>query len=68
MPSRPSESPKPSPITTSPDRIVGEREAAQLRGVSPDTLRRIAIATGRPRRMQLSPRRVGYRLSEVLDI
>jgi predicted DNA-binding transcriptional regulator AlpA len=51
-----------------PDRIVGEREAAQLRGVSKDTLRRIALNTGKPRRIRLSPRRVGYKLSEVLDL
>jgi len=70
MPPRQSESSEPlSPITSStPDRIVGEREAARLRNVSPDTLRRVAIATGKPRRLRLSPRRVGYRLSEVLDV
>ena len=66
MPSRPSPN-RPAPLPP-PDRIVSEVEAAALRNVSPDTLRRIALATGKPRRLRLSPRRVGYRLSEVLDM
>jgi predicted DNA-binding transcriptional regulator AlpA len=51
-----------------PDRIISEKEAAQLRNVSPDTLRRQAARGEGPRRIRLSPRRVGYRLSEVLDV
>ena len=66
MPSRPSPN-RPAPLPP-PDSIVSEVEAAALRNVSPDTLRRIALATGKPRRLRLSPRRVGYRLSEVLDV
>ena len=49
------------------DRIIPENEAAKLRGVSPDTLRRNAERGGKPERLRLSPRRVGYRLREVLE-
>jgi hypothetical protein len=50
------------------ERIVSEEEAARLRGVSTDTLRRQAQRDGKPRRIQLSPRRIGYRLREVLNM
>jgi predicted DNA-binding transcriptional regulator AlpA len=50
------------------NRIVDEREAAWRRGVSRDTLRRLTARTGRPRRIQLSERRFGYLLSEILDL
>ena len=49
-----------------PDRIVSEKEASEIRGVSPDTLRRAAARGEGPKRIKLSPRRVGYRLSELL--
>ena len=49
-----------------PDRIVNEREAAQIRGVSEYTLRRQAQRGEGPERIQLSPNRVGYRLSDLL--
>jgi predicted DNA-binding transcriptional regulator AlpA len=49
------------------DRIVSEKEAAEIRGVSRDTLRRQAQRGEGPRRIQLSERRVGYRLSELFE-
>ena len=52
--------------STVSDRIVSEKKAAEIRGVSPDTLRRAAARGEGPKRIQLSPRRVGYRLSELL--
>ena len=52
--------------TKSTDRIVSEKEPAEIRGVSPDTLRRAAERGEGPERIRLSPRRVGYRLSELL--
>lgn len=50
----------------SADRIVSEKEAVEIRGVSADTLRRQAERGEGPKRIRLSPRRVGYRLSELL--
>jgi hypothetical protein len=47
-------------------KIVDEREAARLRGISVDTLRRQSARGEGPARIQLSPRRVGYRLGDVL--
>jgi predicted DNA-binding transcriptional regulator AlpA len=52
--------------STVPDRIVSEKTAAEIRGVSPDTLRRQAARGEGPQRIRLSPRRVGYRMSEIL--
>jgi hypothetical protein len=49
------------------DRIISENEAAKIRGISPDTLRRNAERGGKPERLRLSLRRVGYRLREVLE-
>jgi hypothetical protein len=48
-------------------RIVSEQEAARLRGVSVDTLRRQAVRGEGPKRVRLSPRRIGYRLGDVLE-
>jgi predicted DNA-binding transcriptional regulator AlpA len=48
------------------DRIISENEAAKIRGISPDTLRRNSERGGKPERLRLSMRRVGYRLREVL--
>jgi predicted DNA-binding transcriptional regulator AlpA len=47
------------------DRIVSERATAQILGISPDTLRRLGRRGEGPMRRKLSPRRVGYKLSEV---
>jgi predicted DNA-binding transcriptional regulator AlpA len=49
-------------------RIVSEQEAAQLRGISVDTLRRQVDRGEGPTRVRLSPRRIGYRLGEVLNL
>jgi hypothetical protein len=58
----------PGSITTIPpnDRIVSEREAAQIRNVSEYTLRRQARRGEGPVRIKLSPNRVGYRYSSLL--
>ena len=48
------------------DQIISENEAAKIRGISPDTLRRNSERGGKPERLRLSMRRVGYRLREVL--
>ena len=48
------------------DRIVSEKEACEIRGVSPDTLQRQAARGEGPQRIRLSPRRVGYKLSSLL--
>ena len=48
-----------------PDRIASLREAAAIRGVSIDTLRRMG-ARGEIEILQLSPRRRGVRLSNVI--
>jgi predicted DNA-binding transcriptional regulator AlpA len=57
---------RPIPVTPANDRIVSEREAAQIRGVSEYTLRRQAQRGEGPQRIQLSPRRIGYRYSSLL--
>ena len=50
-----------------PDRIASLREAAAIRGVSIDTLRRMG-ARGEIEILQLSPRRRGVRLSNVIPL
>ena len=50
------------------ERILGEQDAAHLLGISADTLRRKAIREGNPRRIQISPRRIGYKLKELLAL
>jgi predicted DNA-binding transcriptional regulator AlpA len=57
---------RPIPVTPANDRIVSEREAAQIRGVSEYTLRRQAQRGEGPERIKLSPRRIGYRYSSLL--
>jgi hypothetical protein len=53
--------------STDINRFVDEEEAAWRRGVSPDTFRRRSLKTGKPKRYQLSDRRFGYWLPEVLE-
>jgi predicted DNA-binding transcriptional regulator AlpA len=48
-----------------PDRLISERVAAEILNISPDTLLRINRRGEGPRRRKISPRRVGYKLSEV---
>ena len=47
------------------DRLISERLTAELLGFSPDTLRRLNQRGEGPQRRKVSPRRVGYKLSEV---
>jgi predicted DNA-binding transcriptional regulator AlpA len=51
--------------TWRPDRIISERVAAEILGISPDTLRRLDRRGEGPTRRKISPRRVGYKISEV---
>jgi predicted DNA-binding transcriptional regulator AlpA len=47
------------------DRIISERATAKILGISPETLRRLNLRGEGPTRRKLSPRRVGYKISEV---
>jgi predicted DNA-binding transcriptional regulator AlpA len=48
------------------ERLITETEAAALYGIHRDTLRRRSDRGEGPRRIKVSPRRVGYRLRDVL--
>ena len=48
-----------------PDRLITERATAEILGISPDTLRRLGHRGQGPTRRKISPRRVGYKVSEV---
>jgi predicted DNA-binding transcriptional regulator AlpA len=50
------------------DRIISESEACVLLGVSADTLQRRSRRGEGPARLKLSPRRVGYRLADILSL
>jgi predicted DNA-binding transcriptional regulator AlpA len=54
-------------VTTSSglDRLITEQATAEILGISPDTLRRLNRRGEGPTRRNISPRRVGYKLSEV---
>jgi predicted DNA-binding transcriptional regulator AlpA len=57
------------PIRLKPgDRILTQAEAAKLRGVSRETLRKMSEDGLGPRRVQLSRKRFGYRASDFLEI
>jgi predicted DNA-binding transcriptional regulator AlpA len=47
------------------DRVLSELEAADLLGISHDTLRRMHQRGEGPRRLKISERRVGYRVSDI---
>jgi predicted DNA-binding transcriptional regulator AlpA len=49
------------------DRIISETEAAGLNGLSRDTFRRRTDCGEGPPKIRMSPRRIGYRLRDVLD-
>lgn len=49
-------------------RIISLKEAARLRGVSVDTLKRESAKTGKPEIVRLSARRRGCRLGEILGV
>jgi predicted DNA-binding transcriptional regulator AlpA len=48
-----------------PDHLITEKATAEILGISPDTLRRIGSRGEGPKRRKISPRRVGYKISEV---
>ena len=48
-----------------PDRLLTERATAEILNISCDTLRRLSRRGEGPARRKISPRRVGYKLSEV---
>jgi predicted DNA-binding transcriptional regulator AlpA len=48
-----------------PDRLITERATAEILCISPDTLRRLNRRGEGPTRRKISPRRVGYKVSEV---
>jgi predicted DNA-binding transcriptional regulator AlpA len=57
------------PIRLKPgDRILTQAEAAKLRGVSRETLRKMSEDGLGPKRVQLSRKRFGYRASDFLEI
>ena len=47
------------------DRLITEKATAEILGISPDTLRRLGRRGEGPVRRKISPRRVGYKVSEV---
>ena len=47
------------------DCLITQRAAAEILGISCDTLRRLGQRDEGPQRRKISPRRVGYKLSEV---
>jgi predicted DNA-binding transcriptional regulator AlpA len=53
-----------APAATPIGRTV-ERVTAEILGISPDTLRRLNRRGEGPTRRKISPRRVGYKVSEV---
>jgi predicted DNA-binding transcriptional regulator AlpA len=55
------------PVAVNTRRIITEKEAAQIRGCSEDTLKRNSERGGKPTRVKISKRRVGYWLDEVLE-
>jgi predicted DNA-binding transcriptional regulator AlpA len=51
--------------TSRVDPLITEQATAEILGISRDTLRRLNRRGEGPIRRQISPRRVGYKLSEV---
>jgi predicted DNA-binding transcriptional regulator AlpA len=57
------------PVRLKPgDRILTQEEAARIRGVTRETLRRMSDDGVGPQRIQLSPGRFGYLASDCLEI
>lgn len=56
--------PKSEPISPSADKVISITEAAELAGVSPDTLKR-CHERGELKIIKISPRRRGIRLSNL---
>jgi len=59
------QSKKPATPDVQSDCVISERAAAEILGMSPDTLRRTVKRGEGPCRISLSPRRVGYRLTDL---
>jgi hypothetical protein len=56
------------PVRLKPgERIITPAEAAKLRGVSRETLRSMSERGLGPQRIQLSPRRYGYRSTDFIE-
>ena len=51
--------------TSGHDRLINEKTTAIILGISRDTLRRLNRRGEGPTRRKISPRRVGYKASEV---
>lgn len=51
--------------TNGHDRLITEKTAAEILSISRDTLRRLGRRSEGPRRIRLSPRRVGYRIRDL---
>jgi predicted DNA-binding transcriptional regulator AlpA len=57
------------PIRLKPgDRILTQAEAAKIRGISRETLRKMSEDGLGPKRVQLSKKRFGYLASDFLEI
>ena len=57
------------PIRLKPgDRILTQTEAAKIRGISRETLRKMSEDGLGPKRVQLSKKRFGYLASDFLEI
>ena len=56
------------PVRLKPgDRILSQAEAAKLRGISRETLRKMSETGLGPKRVQLSRKRFGYRASDFIE-
>jgi predicted DNA-binding transcriptional regulator AlpA len=56
---------RPSPIVAGLDRVVSQRQTAEILGISYFTLRREVQAGRGPALVRLSEKRVGHRLSSI---
>jgi predicted DNA-binding transcriptional regulator AlpA len=52
-------------VSVTHDHVVPRKQAASICGVSTDTLDRLSDKGEGPRRLKLSARRVGYRMSDI---
>ncbi len=54
------------PLDIEANRVVGEDDAAGLIDLSGSSLRRLRRAGAGPRYVRLSPRRIGYRIGDLI--